>query len=275
MLTLIALGIGGFVLLCLLMYVRQDRLLFFPRPNDPALRAQWQYQRIEIASGEHVLEGWWAEGAEPDATSVVLYFGGNAEDVLYSAGNAAQLPIKRMLVVNYRGYGATTGRPSQDALYEDALAVYDYAIGAGGADPRDIIVMGRSLGSGVATMLAAKRRVRAAVLITPFDSIAAVAAHHYSWVPVSRLLRHPFLSIDHARRASSPALFLIAARDGVIPPIHGQRLAQAWAGETRVHVLDSVGHNDIDRHPRYRAYLEEFLQGVSRDGISDMQQATP
>jgi len=264
-LTFIALVAGAFVLLCAFLYMRQDRLLFYPRPNAPELRNAWRSQRIEIASGEHVLEGWWANGGAPESETVILYFGGNAEDVLGAARTAGQLPCKRLLVVNYRGYGGTKGRPSQQALYEDGLAIYDYAIDAGQADPNHLVVMGRSLGSGVATMLAARRKVRAAILITPYDSMVAVASRHYSWFPVARLLRHPFPSVDFAKQAHVPALFLIAENDTIIPPSHAHALASAWAGDKSVHMFDSVGHNDIDLHPRYQPAVDAFLTAIAKD----------
>jgi pimeloyl-ACP methyl ester carboxylesterase len=273
MLSFIAIAIGAFILLCAYLYVRQDRLLFYPRPNDASLREHWRTKRIEITSGNHVLEGWWADGGAPSSETVIVYFGGNAEDVLGTARIAQRLACKRMLVVNYRGYGSTKGRPGQEALYEDALAIYAYAIGAGGAEPEHIVVMGRSLGSGVATMLAARRSVRAAILITPYDSILAVAARHYGWFPVERLLRHRFPSVDFARETQVPALFLIAANDVVIPPSHGRALAAAWSGEKTVHVLERVGHNDHDLHPSYYEQINSFLQSVAIEWRPDSQHA--
>jgi pimeloyl-ACP methyl ester carboxylesterase len=266
-LLLIGIVIGAVVLAGAFIYVRQDRLLFYPVRNDPQLRAHWRWKRIEITAGDHVLEGWWADGADPNSSLTILYFGGNAEDVLVTARHAGRLEAKRMLVVNYRGYGQTKGRPSQHALFEDALAIYDYALGPGGADPQDIVVMGRSLGSGVAAMLAARREPRAAILITPFDSISAVAAHHYPAFIVDRLLRHPFPSTEFATSAKAPALFLIAELDSVIPPSHASTLAAAWRGEKHVHVLDGVGHNDIEAHAAYYPFINDFLRSLSKAAV--------
>jgi len=273
-LTFAAVALGAFLLLCGYLYVRQDRLIFYPRPNDPELREHWRTKRIEIASGDTVLEGWWAEcGSAPTSDTVILYFGGNAEDVLGTARVASRFACKRMLVVNYRGYGETKGRPGQDALYQDALAIYDYAIDAGGAAPEHIVVMGRSLGSGLATLLAARRTVRGAILITPYDSILAVASRHYAWFPVERLLRHPFHSAQLARDAKAPGLFLLAARDNVIPPSHGEALAKAWAGRKSVHVLAGVGHNDIEMDPGYYDLINRFLQAIAPEARPDVQHA--
>ena len=272
-LMLIAIACGAFVLLCGYLYLRQDRMLFYPRPNDAALREHWKTKRVQITSGTHVLEGWWADGGSPQSDTVVLYFGGNAEDVLGTARIAGRLACKRLLVVNYRGYGGTKGRPGQAALYEDALAIHAYAIDAGQTTPQNLVVMGRSLGSGVATMLAARRAVAGAILITPYDSMVAVASHHYSWFPVARLLRHPFPSTQYAQQARIPALFLIAQNDFVIPASHGQALAAAWAGAKTVRVLDDVGHNDIEVHPSYFEEINGFLRTVSVAASPDLQHA--
>lgn len=263
-LTFLGIALAAVVLLCLFIYVQQERLIFYPRANDPALREQWRWQRVEIPSGEHVLEGWWADAGAPESNLTLVYFGGNAEDVLFTARNAARLAAKRMLVVNYRGYGGTKGKPTQQALFEDALAIHAYVLGPGGAEAQDIVVMGRSLGSGVATLLAAKREVRAAVLITPFDSIKAVAARHYPALLVEWLLRHPFPSAEMAPQARVPALFLVAENDEVIAPAHAYALARAWGGPNQVRAFAHVGHNDIDQHPDYYGAINTFFQSLVR-----------
>jgi len=273
MLTFVAIALGAVLLAGLFIYVRQERMLFFPRPNDPALREQWRWKRVEIPSGEHVLEGWWADAGAPESNLTLVYFGGNAEDVLFTARNAGRHAARRMLVVNYRGYGGSPGKPSQKALFEDALAIHAYLLGPGGAEPQDLVAIGRSLGSGVATMLAAERELRAVVLVTPFDSIKAVAARHYPSMLVEWLLRHPFPSVEMAPRARVPALFLIADNDEVIAPHHAHALARAWAGEKHIRTFANAGHNDIDLHPDYYATLNAFLQSVARSSQPDARHA--
>lgn len=257
-LTLLLIAAGGFILMCAFLYFGQERSIFFPGPNDPQLQQQYSAQRVEIATTGATLEGWWIENPEATTPAVVLYFGGNGEDVLHTATTAPSIGARSLLVVNYRGYGRSTGEPGQKALYDDGLAIYDYAVGRG-ARPEHIVVMGRSLGSGVASMLAAARPVRAAILVTPFDSVAAVAAGKYPYLPVRLLLRHPFPSTDWAKQARVPALFLAAERDFVVPAEHTRRLFEAWAGEKQMHVLPQTGHNDLDMHPDYYRLIGEFL----------------
>jgi uncharacterized protein len=261
-LVLVGIALGLFVALCVLLYLKQDRILFYPGPNDAALRAEWQARQIEIPSGDQVLEGWWADNPGSSNARTIIYFGGNAEDVLYTASTASRLHARRLLVVNYRGYGGTPGEPSQEALYEDALAIHDYVVGTSHTRPEDIVVMGRSLGSGLATLLAAKRKVGGAILIAPFDSIAAVAATHYPVFPVELLLKHPFDSASLARQAAVPAIMIAADHDNVIPPKHARRLYDAWSGPKAFHLLDGVGHNDIELHPEYYTLINGFLSDL-------------
>lgn len=258
LLTLLILGGGGFTLICVLLYFGQESSIFFPRPNDPQLRQRYAAQRFEIETASATLEGWWIENPQATTSAVVLYFGGNAEDVLYTASAASNINARAVVVANYRGYGSSTGEPGQQALYDDGLALYDYAIKQG-VSPEHVVVMGRSLGSGVASMLAGARPVHAALLITPFDSLASVAAGHYPFLPVRLLLRHPFPSTDWAARTHAPALIIAAERDFVVPAAHARKLFDAWAGEKQFHVLSQTGHNDIEMHPDYYRLINEFL----------------
>jgi uncharacterized protein len=256
--TLLVVAGGGFVLICLLLYFAQERSIFFPRPNDPQLSERYAAQRVEIKTADATLEGWWIENAQATTPAVILYFGGNAEDVLYTASEASSLNARAVVVVNYPGYGGSAGKPGQKALYDSGLAIYDFAIKRGVPAER-IVVMGRSLGSGVASMLAGARPVGAAVLITPYDSLSAVAAGHYPFLPVRLLLRHPFPSADWARRTHAPALFLAAEHDDVVPATHAQKLFEVWAGPKQIHVLAQAGHDNIDMHPAYYGLINEFL----------------
>jgi uncharacterized protein len=261
-----ALAFGGiafavFLAMCALLYFGQESFIFYPRPNDATLVRQWRPHRVQITSGSSTLEGWWVENPRAATSAVIVYFGGNAEDVLYTAATAQRLDARAVLVVNYRGYGGTPGKPGQAALFEDALAIHAHVL-AKGVPTSDIVVMGRSLGSGIAAMLASERPVRAAILITPYDSLAAVAAHHYSIFPVRLLLKHPFPSSDFAKRSKVPALILAAEHDNVVPAIHARRLHEAWSG-SEIHVLESVGHNDIEMHPRYYELVNGFLGAQS------------
>jgi len=261
MLALVAICIGALALLCAGIYWRQESFIFFPRPNDAYLRLQWEPRRVEIQTRSSYIEAWWVENPRASTSRVLIYFGGNAEDVLYTLATAERHEARAVLASNYRGYGGTPGRPSEAALREDGLAVYDYVVAERGIPDEDIVVMGRSIGSGVATWIAARRPLRGVILVAPFDSLRAVAERHYPILPVRWLLRHAFASDELAPAIRAPALILAAAQDRIVPVQHAQRLFDLWGGEKKLHVLSGVGHNDIESSPEYDRLIDGFLAG--------------
>ena len=242
----------------LLAYAFQERLLFFPQPLSEARRAdirqrQPSVEEVFIESERHTLHAWHVK-AGPDAP-LVLYFGGNAEDVSWMIEESAQVPGVAWLLTDYRGYGLSEGSPGEAALVADALAWYDRFA----PQAKRVFAFGRSLGSGVAVQLAAARPVQALVLVTPYDSIAAVAKRHYWYLPVDLLLKHRFDSIARAPAMKAPLLCLVAAEDAVIPPEHAERLFAAWGGPKRKVLLQAAGHNSTDAHPLFWPAVREFL----------------
>jgi pimeloyl-ACP methyl ester carboxylesterase len=140
--------------------------------------------------------------------------------------------------------------------------VFDEMIRRKGLAPRDVVLLGRSLGSGVAVHVASQRQVRGVILVTPFDSIAGVARRHYPFLPVRLLLRHRFDSLALAPDISVPALFLVSGQDRLIPPGLSHRLAEAWGGPVRMVIVEQTGHNDIQIDDRYWQAVSAFVQGL-------------
>ena len=210
---------------------------------------------LTAADGTRV-HAWQVKSGEP----LVLYFGGNAEEVSWMI-EAARInaPGASWLLMDYRGYGQSDGAPSEKALVADALSLYDHAVQLPGTDARRIYVFGRSLGSGVAVALAAERPLAGVILATPFDSLAAVAKRYYWYLPVDLMLKHRFDSIALAPNLKQPLLCLISARDEVIPPVHGERLFDAWGGIKHKIILEDAGHNTTDAHPVFWPSIRGFL----------------
>jgi pimeloyl-ACP methyl ester carboxylesterase len=250
----------------LAVYFMQDGMIFYRQPIPEARRAEIA-QRFP-AAGELVLDS--ADGVRVHAWHVkapgplVIYFGGNAEEVswmLDRVGNPerGETPGVGWLLVNYRGYGPSGGSPSERALVEDALGMYDLAVALPGVDKSRIFAFGRSLGSGVAVQLAAKRPIRGLILATPYDSIAAVAKRYYWYLPVDLMLKHRFDSLALAPAMKQPLLALIAERDEVIPPSHGDVLYEAWGGVKARVLLTGAGHNSTDSHPLFWSEVRKFI----------------
>ena len=190
---------------------------------------------------------------------LVLYFGGNAEDVSWMIGDALErAPGVGWLLVNYRGYGGSEGSPSAATITADALRWYDHAVRE--LKPIKTFAFGRSLGSAAAVQLAAARPLAGVVLVTPFDSLAAVAKRYYWYLPVDLLLRHRLDSILLAPKITAPLLCLAAERDEVIPPEHARRLYEAWAGPKQWVALSGAGHNSTDGVPAFWQSIRAFLQ---------------
>ncbi len=241
---------AGYGLVCVLLYLAQDRLLYLPTPDLPRPGAR----ALHIERGGATLKVWELHGA---AQPALIYFGGNAEDVGANIPDFdAAFPERAVYLVNYRGYGGSTGRPSQAALTADAEAIYD----ALRAHHDPIAVLGRSLGSGVAVALAARRPVERLILVTPFDSVANVAADHFPWLPVRLLVRDRFDSLRRIGEVRSPTLVVVAEHDEVVFRARSDALIAAIPPPLR-HALLVPGatHNDVSFHPVYFQSLREFL----------------
>ena len=252
----------GYVAIAALVWLAQERLMFYPgpvsRPAQPP--AGWRLEDVRFtAAGGTRLAG---VLVRPDAARgpLVIYYGGNAEEVTAYAGQAAQsYGARAALFVNYRGYGDSEGRPGERALVADAIEIFDWAARRPDVDATRIALHGRSLGTGVAVQVASARPARCVVLTSPFASARAVAAEIYPWLPVKLMIRHPFDSGAIAPALRMPALFLMGEADDLIPMRHSERLADAWGGPVERVRLEGFGHNDIGIHPRYDEAIQAFL----------------
>ena len=248
----------------------ENSLLYFPvrelasSPEAHGLRAD--ALALPTEDGE-TLAGWWIRGAGKRA---VLFFHGNA-------GNAAdRLDRARILnerfgldvfLVDYRGYGRSTGSPSEDGLARDARAVLGAARERGFAPDR-IVLFGESLGSAVATRLASEAPVGAVILETPFLSVPEMARVHYPFVPTF-LIRSRFDNASRVGTIAAPKLFLVAERDEIVPPEQGRRLYALSPAPKTLFVIPGAGHNDtyIAGGEAYWKAVGDFL-AASGGGIS-------
>ena len=260
--SLVKIALAVAIGVLLLAWLFQERLMFFPRPVDsrPAPRPDVEELTLVAADGVK-LRGWLVKGAAIPAP-LVIYFGGNAEEVSWLTEVADQFSGWSLLLVNFRGYGESEGKPGEGELLGDGLAIHDYAKQRPDVDPRRIVAMGRSLGSGVAVHLGAHRPLRGVILVSPYDSIVEVAKRHYPFLPVSLLLRHRFDSLALAPQVDAPLLCLVATEDRVVPIPHSRALFEAWRGAKTWREIPRASHDSIAGEPDYWRSIAGFLKGL-------------
>ncbi len=247
---LLLLPAGAYLLICILLFAGQRSHIYYPvRETHPA-----GARSLRLPTGDAELKIW---VVERPGSKAILYFGGNAEDVAYNlASFTAAFPAHSLYLVNYRGYGGSTGEPSESGLLSDAVEVFDHVH----ASHPEIAVVGRSLGSGVAVHVASIRDVSRLVLVTPFDSLVNVAREHFRYFPVSWLMRDRYDSAARAASIRAPVLIVMAGADEIISRARSDALVAAFEpARATVTVLDGVGHNGIDAHPQYLESVAEFL----------------
>ena len=249
LLNLLLLAVLVYAALCAALFVFQRSLIYFPQPGA-APRASTTL-RLPTPAGDVL-----ATVRSHNGPNALIYFGGNAEDVSYSVpGFATAFPDHALYFLHYRGYGGSAGSPSETALVEDGLALFDKVR----AQHPHIVVVGRSLGSGVAVQVASQRPVARLVLVTPFDSLEDLAASHYPIFPVRWLLRDTYRSSDFAPRVTAPTTIIAAEHDEVIPRASAELLFTRFApGIATIEVLPGMGHNTIEQSSRYWGVLRGF-----------------
>lgn len=236
--------------LCASLYLGQRQQVYHPE-------ASWQVRQapdFELLRDGVKLRGW---AMNPGHGKALLYFGGNGERVEDSRAELAQwLPDRTIYLVAYTGYGASEGEPSEAALVGDALALFDQVAQRHQA----VAVLGRSLGSGVAVQVAARRPVERLVLVTPFDSLVRVAAGYFPWVPVNALMRERFESWRYVGAIHCPVLVVQAEQDEVIPAARTRALVGAFGQPPTLQVVADAGHNTIQDYADYHVSLDRFLR---------------
>ena len=243
-------AISVYALACLGLYVTQRSLIYFPQPRafgsaDNIMKLPVEGAQINVST------------RQLDTPQAVIYFGGNAENVSGSLPDLAHaFPAHSLYLMHYRGYGGSSGTPTEKALVADALALFDEVK----RQHADVTVIGRSLGSGVALRVASSRPVARLVLVTPYDSMAALAAQQFPLFPVRFLMTDKFESWRYAPQVSAPTTVITAQNDEVIPRASTDLLLtrfKAWTA--RQVVIAGTGHNTVSGDPSYVQTLSGAL----------------
>jgi pimeloyl-ACP methyl ester carboxylesterase len=244
-------GLAVYALACLGLFLGQRSFIYYPPPvaaYTAPVTSSLAVPGAVLRISERPLAG----------KSALIYLGGNAEDVSASLPTLARAyPGHALYLMHYRGYAGSTGEPSEQALVDDAVLLFDRVVAA----HPDVEVVGRSLGSGVALQLASRRPVKKLVLVTPYDSIADLTAEQFPVFPVRWLLKDKYESWRYALQLRTPTLVLAAGQDEVIPAWSTQRLLSRFQpGVASTRILPEAGHNTISESPAYVPALRGWAE---------------
>ena len=239
-----------YLVLCVTLFVFQRALIYYPQPRavgtaETLLALPVADTRVLVTVRPH------------EGPNALIYFGGNAEDVSRNLPGFTQaFPDYALYLLHYRGYGGSSGSPSEEAIARDAITLFDTVYASHG----HVAVVGRSLGSGVAVRLASQRPAARLVLITPYNSLEELAARQFRWFPVRWLLKDKFQSWRYAARITVPTLLIVAEHDEVIARPSTERLYTHFAqGVASLRVIPGTGHNSISDSPEYLKALGNGL----------------
>ena len=261
---LIVIALAGYGLLLALMYLFQRSLTYFPdtarTPPAQAGLPQAQEVRLTTSDGERLIA--WSVAPRADKP-VIVYFHGN--------GGALNLRVQRfswltasgygLVALSYRGYGGSSGSPSEDGILRDARAAYDFAVARYPAGR--LVLWGESLGTAVAVALAAEREVGGVMLDAPFTSAADIGAAAYPFAPVRWLIKDAYRSDRRIARVHAPLLVLHGERDRVVPIAFGERLLALANEPKRMVRFAGADHVDLDDHGAAEV-VKAFLAGLSK-----------
>ncbi len=245
------------------LFIFQDRLIYFPIRHISATPADigLTYEPVWLETADGVkLSGWYVPAKE--ARGVVLFFHGNAGNIshrLDSIGTFHRLGLS-VFIIDYRGYGQSEGKTSEQGTYLDAEAAWRYLVEDQQIPADEIILFGRSLGGAVAAWLAQKHTPGLLILESSFTSVPDVAAKHYPFFPVRLLARFKYNTLERLPEINCPVLVVHSPDDEIIPYSHGEQLFAA-AQEPKDFLNLSGGHNEgvFIMGKRYEAGLDAFI----------------
>jgi len=247
-----------YLLVLLLAHIMQNRLIFHPGKLADGyqfdLGPEDEEIFLETQDGERINALYFA-GTNDE---IVLYFHGNAGDMSswqYVAEDFVRLGY-HFFIIDYRGYGKSSGSLSEDGLYADARAAWDYVTNVKHFTPESIVIYGRSIGTGVAVELATHTHARALILEAPYTGLRALARQKAPFILPSLTLQYSFDNLSKIDRIGSPILFIHGSNDRLIPPSHSQKLFDAFQGRKKLVTIEGGSHNDLSTHSSYHDALQ-------------------
>jgi len=260
-------GIAVYCGLCLLVLFRQSRYVYYPDKRVDTVPSQMgmAFEEVTLRSADGETLGAWYVPAASNATDdvTILFCHGNAGDIGDRVGSIRTFHDLgfNVMIFDYRGYGTSTGRPTEKGTYLDARAAWDHLVEDRGILPGRIAVFGRSLGGSVASCLAEQTAPGMLILESTFTSAPDMAARMFPFLPVRWLTRFRYDTVARMKNIKCPVMVAHSRQDEMIPFLHGRRIFEA-ANEPRKFVEFPGGHNDggFDISPEYQRELLKFVE---------------
>ena len=250
MVSVVAVLIIAYSAVCFSFFTFQRQMIYYPTPevNVPGVA------QVVLDTGDVRLKIW---TLNPDKREAIIYFGGNAENVAHNIDDFRVMFSERTVyLVNYRGYGGSSGSPEEEGFQRDALFIYDHF----SKKHNSVSVMGRSIGGAVATYLASKRDIKKLVLVTPFDSAVNIGKKFYPFFPIDLILQERLDAAGLASEITVPTLIVAAADDEIISSESTDNLLKAFTNtEAEFVLLSDSGHNTVHLHPDYKKIIADFI----------------
>ena len=269
--SLVGAVVGAYLVLFAVIYFGQDTIadrsdaFFQPKRLTEVAAARVaapDLEKLEISTPDGArLRGWLLHGGAEGTSPLVIYFGGSGSESSQALEKARLLAPWSVALVNYRGFGESTGEPTPRNALSDALLVYDSLAQRQDVDPSCLVAMGYSMGTGMAVHLASQRPAAGVVLFAPYDSLKLVDQDQSAiYRPLQPIMKRYFASIDQAPQIRAPLFVLVGSQDQTFPPEVGRRLAGAWGGRAQVKVFDGEDHTMSEHNEGSWRDVKAFLE---------------
>lgn len=269
---MLSLALGSFLVITLYLYLNQTNLIHLPdlpsrRVDATPYQVGLKFETVELITEDGVkLHAWFIPHDRPRAT--LLFFHSNAGNISHRLDsleifNALGLAV---FIFDYRGYGNSEGRPSEQGIYRDAQAAWRYLTETRRVPGERILLFGRSLGGAVAAYIGAEKNAMGVVLESTFTSVPDIAADLYPWLPARRLARYYYNSLERMEAINCPVMVIHSRHDEIIPFEHGRALFQR-ANEPKRFLELSGDHNYgfMQQLDRYREHWDDFLRLINEE----------
>ncbi|MBN1256511.1 MAG: alpha/beta hydrolase [Planctomycetes bacterium] len=267
---IIRIAVLAYLGLCALAYIFQERLIFLPSSEwvaTPGGDAELAYEDVTLTTADGVeLSAWYIPS--PHNRGVVLLCHGNAGNISH---RMASIQVcnelgYNVLIFDYRGYGRSKGKPTEEGTYQDAMAAWDYLVKAREFPPEKIVILGRSMGGGVATWLARETKPGGLILESCYTSMTAMAKKLFPWLPVKLILKHKYNNLEKLADVSCPVLVIHSQEDEIIPYEHGIKLFAAANGpKTLVTIFGDHNGGFVQSGNKYFVGLRDFFRELESE----------